>query len=439
MKRNLIIFTRYPEPHRTKTRLIPLLGPNGAAELQGDMTVHTLAWAGELAGRAPVSVQVRFEGGDEARMRDRFGDSFPYLPQGPGDLGDRMTRAIEEAFAAGADRVIVAGTDCPGITPALVEEAFERLATTDLVLGPATDGGYYLVGLRQPRPLLFRDISWGRETVLRETRHRARDFGLTTSLLPTLSDVDRPEDVPVWYRVQGSSQPNSRPARISIVIPTLNEAPYLDRALAPLRGAPDIETIVVDGGSHDGTDVLAAEHGANLVRSSPGRAQQLNAGARTAAGEILLFLHADTQLPAGFDGHVRQTLVLPNVVAGAFRLRIDGSRRAFRLIEWAVNLRSRYLRMPYGDQAIFLRTSTFHQLGGFPELAVMEDFELVRRLRRLGKVALVAAPATTSARRWEQLGFWRTTWINQQVILGYHLGVPQQTLSRWYAQGGSRW
>jgi rSAM/selenodomain-associated transferase 2 len=225
----------------------------------------------------------------------------------------------------------------------------------------------------------------------------------------------------------------SKTRTISVVIPTLNEAPYLDRALAPLRGGQNIETIVVDGGSHDGTDVLAAERGVPLIRGCPGRAQQLNAGARAAVGEILLFLHADTQLPDRFDEYVRQTLASPNVVAGAFRLRIDGPRPAFRLIEWAVNLRSRYLQMPYGDQAIFLRTDTFHQLGGFPELPIMEDFELVRRLRRLGKIAIVAAPATTSARRWEQLGPWRTTLINQQVILGYHLGVSPQTLSRWYA------
>jgi rSAM/selenodomain-associated transferase 2/rSAM/selenodomain-associated transferase 1 len=437
MKRNLRIFTRYPEPHRTKTRLIPLLGPNAAAELQGDMTDHTLAWARELAGKASVSVQVRFEGGDEARMRDRFGDSFPYLPQGPGDLGDRMTRAIEEAFAAGADRVIVAGTDCPDLTSALAEEAFERLATADLVLGPATDGGYYLVGLRQPRPLLFHNISWGQETVLRETLQRAQDFGLSTSLLPALSDVDRPEDVPVWHRAKGPSQPNSRPSLISIVIPTLNEAPYLDRALAPLRDIQNIETIVVDGGSGDGTDVLAAEHGAKLVRSSPGRGHQMNAGARAAAGEILLFLHADTQLPNRFDEHVRRALDQPNVLAGAFRLRLDGSQLAFRFIEWAVNLRSRYLQMPYGDQALFLRADSFRRMGGFPELPIMEDFEFIRRLRRHGRIAIVPVSASTSARRWKRFGPWKTTWINQQVILGYCLGVSPETLSRWYSHVGS--
>jgi uncharacterized protein len=434
MKRHLIILTRYPEPHRTKTRMIPRLGPEGAAQLQGDMTDHALAWARELAVRASVSVQVRFEGGDEARMRSRFGDSFPYLPQGPGDLGDRMVRAIAEAFAAGADRVIVVGTDCPGITADLAEQAFERLATADLVLGPATDGGYYLIGLRRPVPALFAGIAWGQETVLHETQTRAEELGLATSLLTELSDVDRPEDLPVWQRVQDDSTSASNSPRISVIVPALNEASHLDGTLAALKDARNIETIVVDGGSCDGTDSLALDRGALLVRSPAGRARQMNAGARAASGEILLFLHADTRLPERFDEQVRELAARRSVVAGAFRLRIDGTRRAFRLIEWMVNLRSRWLQMPYGDQAIFLRSDTFHRLGGFPELPIMEDFEFVRRARRLGAIAIASDAVTTSSRRWKQLGTWRTTWINQQVILGYYLGVSPETLARWYSR-----
>jgi uncharacterized protein len=434
MKRHLIILTRYPEPHRTKTRMIPRLGPEGAAQLQGDMTDHALAWARELAVRASVSVEVRFEGGDEARMRSRFGDSFPYLPQGPGDLGDRMMRAIEEAFAAGADRVIVVGTDCPGITADLAEQAFERLATADLVLGPATDGGYYLIGLRRPVPALFAGIAWGQETVLHETQTRAEELGLATSLLTELSDVDRPEDLPVWQRVQDDSTSASNSPRISVIVPALNEASHLDGTLAALKDARNIETIVVDGGSCDGTDSLALDRGALLVRSPAGRARQMNAGARAASGEILLFLHADTRLPERFDEQVRELAARRSVVAGAFRLRIDGTRRAFRLIEWMVNLRSRWLQMPYGDQAIFLRSDTFHRLGGFPELPIMEDFEFVRRARRLGAIAIASDAVTTSSRRWKQLGTWRTTWINQQVILGYYLGVSPETLARWYSR-----
>jgi rSAM/selenodomain-associated transferase 2 len=164
----------------------------------------------------------------------------------------------------------------------------------------------------------------------------------------------------------------------------------------------------------------------------------MNAGAQAASGSILLFLHADTRLPERFEDHVRRALDQPQTtlravpVAGAFRLRIDGPQRAFRLIEWGTNFRSRHLQMPYGDQALFLKSETFHMIGGFPELPIMDDFELVRRLRRLGPITILPFPAITSARRWQTLGPWQTTWINQKVIAGYYLGVPFDRLARWY-------
>ena len=122
----------------------------------------------------------------------------------------------------------------------------------------------------------------------------------------------------------------------------------------------------------------------------------------------------------------------PRVVAGAFQFRIDGPQRALRLIDWGVNLRSRYLQMPYGDQALLLKTDTFHTIGGFSDLPIMDDFELVRRLRRLGRIAILPLPAITSARRWQTLGAWQRMWINQKVIAGYYLGVPPDRLAKWY-------
>jgi len=161
----------------------------------------------------------------------------------------------------------------------------------------------------------------------------------------------------------------------------------------------------------------------------------MNAGAAAASGSILLFLHADTRLPPGFDSAVRSALEEPGVVAGAFRLRIGAPGGSLRIIERAVAIRSRVLRMPYGDQGIFVRNETFHELGGFPELPVMEDFEFVRRLRRRGKIRIVSLSAITSGRRWRELGPWRTTWINQKVILGYYLGISPERLAAWYAAG----
>jgi hypothetical protein len=128
-------------------------------------------------------------------------------------------------------------------------------------------------------------------------------------------------------------------------------------------------------------------------------------------------------------------LARPGVAAGAFRLRIDGAGRSLRLIQRIANLRAACLQMPYGDQALFLHHDTFDQLGGFAELPILEDFDLVRRLRRLGRVAIAPAEVVTSARRWCRLGPWRTTWINQIVLLGHYLGVRPQRLADWYGDG----
>jgi len=450
-KQRLVIFTRFPEAGKAKTRLIPALGPEWAAALARDMTRHTLAWARELARGFPVSMEVRFEGGDGERMATAFGNGFPYRPQGEGDLGCRMVRALAESFFEGAERIVIIGTDCPEITPELIRESFERLATSDLVLGPATDGGYYLIGLRRTAPRLFTDIPWGSQRVLEETLGRARELSLDVTLLTSLSDVDRPKDLAVWHRVRCRGRAATT-GRISVIVPTLNEARYLPQALLSLENAKNVETIVVDGGSTDGTPDIAEQSGCHLLRALPGRALQMNAGARAASGTILLFLHADTRLPEHFDQSVRRTFDQPRTtrpsfgtgalfagwsgwvpcpalpVAGAFRLRIDGPQRALRLIERGANFRSCHLQMPYGDQALFLKTETFHAIGGFPNLPIMEDFELVRRLRRLGRIAILPVSVTTSARRWQSLGPWRTTWMNQKAIAGYYLGVPPDRL-----------
>ena len=334
-KQRLVIFTRFPEPGKAKTRLIPAVGPERAAALARDMTRHTLAWARQLAEGFPTSVEVRFEGGDAERMATVFGNGFPYRPQGEGDLGCRMDRALAEAFFEGAERIVIIGTDCPEISPELIRESFGRLATSDLVLGPATDGGYYLIGLRRPAPRLFADIPWGSRRVLEETLVRARELSLDPSLLKSLSDVDRPEDLAVWHRVQCSCQGNGdrrllpeRPSggrragaagRISVIVPTLNEARHLPQALLSLNSATNVETIVVDGGSADGTRGIAERSGCRLLRTLPGRALQMNAGAQAANGTILLFLHADSRLPQRFDAHVRRASTSGELPPGPFR------------------------------------------------------------------------------------------------------------------------
>lgn len=220
--------------------------------------------------------------------------------------------------------------------------------------------------------------------------------------------------------------------KISVIIPVLNEAHNLPDTLARISRSPTLEVIVVDAGSQDHSVEIAKQAGALVLHTLPGRAAQMNAGAEIATGEILLFLHADTQLPPQFEVAVARTLAQPAVVAGAFDLCIRGTHPGLRWVEWGVYWRSRVCQLPYGDQAIFLTAQTFHQLSGFPDLPILEDFVLVRRLQRLGKVAIAPGAVVTSSRRWQRLGTLQTTLINQLVLLGYGLGVPPQRLARWY-------
>ncbi len=228
--------------------------------------------------------------------------------------------------------------------------------------------------------------------------------------------------------------PDSSSQRISVVVPTWNEEERIVSTLTSVVDAPDVEVVVADGGSTDRTASLAKECGAKVITVSASRSRQMNAGAYAATGDILLFLHADTRMPDGFHEHVREVLARPGASAGAFRLGIDASRpRGLRLIEWGVNARSVWRQLPYGDQALFMRQDTFREVGGFQELPILEDYELVLRLRRYGRIEIAEAAVLTSARRWERLGIWRTTLINQAVVWAYRLGVSPGRLANWYS------
>jgi len=228
-----------------------------------------------------------------------------------------------------------------------------------------------------------------------------------------------------------------RVAGASVIIPALNEACCITEAVESARACREAEVIVVDGGSADHTVEAAAAAGATILRSETGRATQMNAGACAARGDVLVFLHADTALPPGYAGVVREVLADEGVAVGAFTFRLSCRRWSLRIVERAVAVRSRWLSLPYGDQALFMRRSTFDALVGYRLLPIMEDVNLVRRARRLGRLRVVDDAATTSARRWEAHGPLRTTLVNQLCLFGYVLGASPTRLAafrgRWLA------
>lgn len=222
----------------------------------------------------------------------------------------------------------------------------------------------------------------------------------------------------------------------SVIIPTYNEASAIGSTVSAVRSRAfrRAEIIVVDGHSLDATVRLARAAGATVLSVRGGRAAQLNAGAAQAAAPTLLFLHADTVVPACFDAEIATALSVPRVVAGAFSLRIDSDMFGIRVVERVANWRARWFQRPYGDQGLFMTQERFREIGGYPDLPFLDDYVMVRNVARKGRIGISPAPVLTSARRWETLGVVRTTFMNQIVIGAYHLGVPVERLRDWYRQ-----
>ena len=382
----LLVFTRYPEPGKVKTRLIPALGSTGAASLHRRLTAHALSLAKAFADAGHLELRVAFDGGHVQAMQQVFGEAYQYEPQAPGDLGRRLESAFAASLQQGRRRVVLIGSDCPGISAPILSSAFARLTDHDLVLGPATDGGYYLIGLRAPQPELFQDIPWSTGQVLTKTLEKAAGLGLRPALLKSLTDIDRPADLPVWEKIhsQVSNEPDhcnnfsslemdcrdgsdTHPHRkISVIIPALNEAAHINKTLSGLQTEPGVEIIVVDGGSNDATAGLAAAAGATVLEAPRGRARQQNLGAAAASGEILFFVHADTLVPRGYAGLIRQALKSPGVSAGAFSLEITGRLPGLQAVSAVANLRSRWLAPPLRRPGPVPAGPPFLAPGGLP-------------------------------------------------------------------------
>ena len=218
--------------------------------------------------------------------------------------------------------------------------------------------------------------------------------------------------------------------KLSVIVPTLNEERTLPKALASIPfGA---EVIVADGQSADRTREVAAQLDARVVIGEPGRGAQMNLGAKRASGETLLFLHADCVLDTDADKAIEEALSDGRVVGGSFRLRIRPAGLGLAVVSLGSNLRARFLMLPYGDQALFVRRAIFEEVGGYREIPIMEDVDLVRRLRKRGQLRHLDASVTTTPRHWEGLGPVLTTLLNWVAVAAFTLGAPPSRLASFY-------
>ena len=222
---------------------------------------------------------------------------------------------------------------------------------------------------------------------------------------------------------------------ISVVVPILNEERTIAALLRALMQLKPDELILVDGGSSDGTRAICRQFGVEVLTSPRGRAAQMNYGARRATGDVLLFLHADTQLPLTAFDDIRDALGDPRFVGGRFDIQLDGDHWMLRVIGTMISLRSRLSNVGTGDQAIFVRRKVFQGMGGFPDIPIMEDVAFCRALKRLGEVVCLRSKVITSARRWELDGVWRTIFRMWMLKSLYLMGVSPHRLKRYYSDG----
>ncbi len=215
-----------------------------------------------------------------------------------------------------------------------------------------------------------------------------------------------------------------------MVIPSLDAAGAVGRAIR--SAPPGAEVLVVDGGSGDATVAEAGSAGARVLLSSPGRARQMNLGAREARGRVLLFLHADCRLPPDAEAQIERALAQPGAVGGWFPQRVETASRLLRGGARRANRRARWLRLPYGDQAIFVRRSAFLEVGGFPDDPIMEDAAFARRIRRVGLLVPTASPVTTGDEHWRRLGPVLTAVLDNLTLLAWLAGAPPRRLAPLY-------
>lgn len=424
---------RYPQPGQVKSRLATAIGAQSAATIYDKLVRRTLGVVSDLKRLDPdVEIFVYFTPVDRrSQMEQHYPGPWRFIPQQGTHLGHKMATAFDLVWSRGFQQIVIIGSDIADIESDDIQEAFAALAEGYTVLNPASDGGFYLLGLSRPCPAVFEPETWGTQEIFARTEHLLQKGGLTVRCLRQRHDIDRPEDLSHIAR-----QPIFQDS-LSIIIPTLRSITGLRPLLTALTSGmwPGDEIIVVSpeattaGAPHE--PMLVSES-CLAVASAKGRGLQLNAGVRHAKGNVLWFVHDDSTVPNQFAYLVRQISRAKQMSLGCFRLAFSPSTPLLNAIAQWGNWRTRFVKLPYGDQGLFCRRETFTQVGGFHRDMLMEDVDFVKRCRRHGGILMLPEMLYTSPQRYLKRGILRASVRNHFTILLYHLGWSEAKLHAFY-------
>lgn len=439
MKRAIIIFTRVPIPGQTKTRMMPGLSAVQCARVH----ICFLRDIKRACEAVAADVFVCFTPEDKGqKLRKILGEQYEYFPQQGDTLGERMHSALEEVFVRGYEACILVGTDVPELKAEYMERAFWQLTQKEVVFGCTADGGYYLVGMKRLRREVFDIPQYGHKKVWEDTVNHLRGSDITIGYTEPLHDMDTMSDLSE-YRERMRERPELQKTvtgrflistvKISVIVPVYNEERTIQGIQLQLRKLKNqCEILFVDGGSTDRTlELIDSEF--TVIHSEKGRANQMNTGAEASTGDVLFFLHCDSELPAKPLTEIRE--VMKGHRAGCFGIRFRSRSILMHICSAISNHRIKDRKVMFGDQGIFVERGLFFSAGMFPNIPIMEDYQFSLNLKeRRIRLGITKHRIYTSYRRFPKriIPKLRLMWKMNRLRKMYRDGVEIQTIARMY-------
>ncbi len=421
----LIVFLRFPERGKVKTRLAEAVGAEESCRIYQRLCRRTLGIVADFKRlNRDLHVFLYFTPlGRLPQMQQTFPGPWRYVPQEGTHLGDRMEKAFGSVRDKGYRQTVLIGTDILDIERQDLEEAFAALERDNAVLGPSADGGYYLIGLTRPCHAVFDCDIWGTGDVYSRSSRILLESGFELQTTRERQDVDRPEDLRFLHA-------NAFFKKLSVIIPTLGSPEQLSPLLVRLKSLlwPGDEIVVVKGSDRVTEGARQVAPDVVYASSARGRGLQLNCGVGFSSGEVLLFLHDDCYPPPAFPYSVRTILRTPGKSLGCFHLGFAPTTPLLTLIAKWANLRTRLLRMPYGDQGMFCTRDMFENVGGFQKRYLMEDVDFAERCMKRGTLLMLPDAVLTSPGRYLKKGILRASLQNHRIMLLYRFGTEDEKL-----------